>query len=242
MNHPSCLSMYENFIRYNCILNEKFPPHCCSVLWLYYGLHDARYESRQEEEVYLFSKTVDTGSKAHPTSYSTGEQGDLQPQKKGPGHEADYSPPSSAQIANEWKCTSTYPVCIYREKFTFLCRHFFQKSSSGTILVRLPFISHMITMRFAFTTKKPTPPVYMGIRRDVHQCSIVHCQRVKFWVLHYHTSMVWCINQLYWLLLVHISSRDLYKRKFHLSQFFCSSPVHEVCFSLLSWSMQQILL
>jgi hypothetical protein len=35
---------------------------------------------------------------------------------------------------------------------------FFQKSSSGTILVRLPLISHMITMRFAFITKL-TPPV-----------------------------------------------------------------------------------
>jgi len=36
-----------------------------------------RYESHQEEEVYLFSKTVDTDSKAHPTSYSTGAQGGL---------------------------------------------------------------------------------------------------------------------------------------------------------------------
>jgi hypothetical protein len=36
-----------------------------------------RYKSLQEGEVYLFSKTVDTGSKAHPTSYSMGAQGGL---------------------------------------------------------------------------------------------------------------------------------------------------------------------
>ena len=128
------------------------------MLWLNNGLHDTRYESWQEEEVYLFSKTVDPSSKVHPTSYSMGAQPGLQPQTKGPGHEADYSPPSSAKIVNEWKCTSTYPMCLYRDKFTFLCWHFFQKSSSDTILVRLPLISHMITMRFVFTTK-PTPPV-----------------------------------------------------------------------------------
>jgi hypothetical protein len=33
----------------------------------------------------------------------------LYPVVKGPGREADHSPPSSAEVKNAWSCTSTHP-------------------------------------------------------------------------------------------------------------------------------------
>jgi hypothetical protein len=41
---------------------------------------------------------------------------------KGPGHEVDHLPPSSAEVKNEWSCTSTPPICLYvveRNNFVF---------------------------------------------------------------------------------------------------------------------------
>jgi hypothetical protein len=32
---------------------------------------------------------------------------------KWPGHEADHSPPSSAEVKNAWSCTSTPPICLH---------------------------------------------------------------------------------------------------------------------------------
>jgi hypothetical protein len=28
------------------------------------------------------------------------------------GHEADHAPPYSAEVENEWSCTSTSPICL----------------------------------------------------------------------------------------------------------------------------------
>jgi len=38
--------------------------------------------------------------------------GALTPWTKRPGHEADYSPPSSAEVKNAWNYTSTPPVSL----------------------------------------------------------------------------------------------------------------------------------
>jgi hypothetical protein len=40
-----------------------------------------------------------------------------------PRHQVNHSPPSSAEVKNEWSYTSTPPLCFYstdREKFTFV--------------------------------------------------------------------------------------------------------------------------
>jgi hypothetical protein len=49
---------------------------------------------------------VQTGSGAHPASYSTGTRGSF-PGVKRPTREADNSSPSSAKVKNAWNCTST---------------------------------------------------------------------------------------------------------------------------------------
>ena len=54
---------------------------------------------------------VHTKSEAHPTTHSTGI-GFLPLGIKQPGREANYSPPSSAKVRNEWSYTSAPPVCL----------------------------------------------------------------------------------------------------------------------------------
>jgi hypothetical protein len=34
------------------------------------------------------------------------------PEVKRPGREADHSPPLSVEVKNDWKYTSTYPMCL----------------------------------------------------------------------------------------------------------------------------------
>jgi hypothetical protein len=35
------------------------------------------------------------------------------PRRKAPGHEADHSPPSSAEVKNTWSYTSTHPIRLH---------------------------------------------------------------------------------------------------------------------------------
>jgi len=53
-----------------------------------------------------------TSSGAHPASYPMGTGGSF-PEAKKLGHEADVSPPSSAEIKQVWSYTSTPPVCLH---------------------------------------------------------------------------------------------------------------------------------
>jgi hypothetical protein len=46
---------------------------------------------------------VQTGSGAHPASSTMGTGGPFPGAKNGPGHDADHSPPSSAEVRNEWE-------------------------------------------------------------------------------------------------------------------------------------------
>jgi hypothetical protein len=48
---------------------------------------------------------VQTGSVSLPNSYPMGT-----PEAKRPGHEADRSPPSNAEVKKEWSYTSTRPI------------------------------------------------------------------------------------------------------------------------------------
>jgi hypothetical protein len=55
---------------------------------------------------------VQNGSGAHTASYLMGTRGSFSGVKR-PGREADYSPPSSAEVKNEWSYTSTAPVRLH---------------------------------------------------------------------------------------------------------------------------------
>jgi len=70
--------------------------------------------------VYLLH-CVQTGSGAHPSSYSMGNRSSYTP-----GREADHLPPSSAEVKNTWSYTSTTPYVFMvwyfvkrRNKVTF---------------------------------------------------------------------------------------------------------------------------
>jgi hypothetical protein len=52
---------------------------------------------------------VQNGSEAHPASYPMGT-GDLSLGVKRLGRDGDRSPPSSAEVKNEWSYTSTLPI------------------------------------------------------------------------------------------------------------------------------------
>jgi hypothetical protein len=69
---------------------------------------------------FLLSKSFQTGSGAHLTSYPMGI-GFRPPGAKRPGREVNHPFPSSAEVKNEWSYTSTLPVCCHhldRENFT----------------------------------------------------------------------------------------------------------------------------
>jgi hypothetical protein len=55
---------------------------------------------------FSFHRLVQTGSGAHSASYPMGT-GAVFLGVKRPGHEADHSPPSSAEVKNVWSLTST---------------------------------------------------------------------------------------------------------------------------------------
>jgi hypothetical protein len=54
-------------------------------------------------------QNVQTGSVAHPASYSVGIRVPSQG-LSGRGREVDHSPPSSPELKNEWSYTSTPPI------------------------------------------------------------------------------------------------------------------------------------
>jgi len=83
-----------------------------TILWLFndngtatsYGLDGSGFESWNGKDTYLFSKTVQTGSGAHPAPCSMGMG--VPPR---PPREAHHSPPFSAEVKNEWSYTTTPP-------------------------------------------------------------------------------------------------------------------------------------
>jgi hypothetical protein len=61
---------------------------------------------------FFSSRKVQTGSGAHPASYSM-DTGILFRGIQRPGREADHSPPSSAEVRNEWSYTSNPPIYLH---------------------------------------------------------------------------------------------------------------------------------
>jgi hypothetical protein len=55
---------------------------------------------------------IQNSSRAHPASYPTGTRA-LSLGVKRPGHEADHSLPSSAEVKNAWSYTSTPPIRLH---------------------------------------------------------------------------------------------------------------------------------
>jgi hypothetical protein len=68
-----------------------------------YGLDDRAIGVRSSAGAKDFSSSlcVQTGSAAHPASYTMGTGGHFPGGKARPGRDADHSPPSSAEVVNE---------------------------------------------------------------------------------------------------------------------------------------------
>jgi hypothetical protein len=70
-----------------------------------YGLDDRAIGFRSSAGAKDFSSSlcVQTGSGAHPASCTMGTVGPVPGDKARPGRDADHSPPSSAEVLNEWE-------------------------------------------------------------------------------------------------------------------------------------------
>jgi hypothetical protein len=73
---------------------------------------------------------VQTGSGAHPASYPIGGRSYF-PGVRRARREADNSPPSSAEVKNAWRYTSTPPICLHcvvlvkhKDNFTFYINYY----------------------------------------------------------------------------------------------------------------------
>jgi hypothetical protein len=81
-----------------------------------YGLDDRTIEIRSPAEAKDFysSLCVQRGSGAHPASCTMGTAGPFPGAKPRPGRDADHSPPSSAEVENEYG--------VWWDSFSFLER------------------------------------------------------------------------------------------------------------------------
>ena len=72
------------------------------------------------QEIFVVPKDTYSGSAIHPALCSVGT-GCYFTGLNWPGQEADYSSPSSAEVKNEWSCTSAPSICFHGTKniFTF---------------------------------------------------------------------------------------------------------------------------
>ena len=88
-------------------------------------MNDLGLDFWQEQKTFLFPKTSRPGLGPHPVSYAV-DNGIFPLLVKLLQHEADYSPPPSAEIKNEWSYTSTPPIRHHnmgRDNFTFAFYH-----------------------------------------------------------------------------------------------------------------------
>jgi hypothetical protein len=79
-----------------------------------YRLHNRGSKLRFPAEAGNFSlhHRVQNDSGAHPASHPLGTRGSF-PGGKAGGREADHSPPSNADVKNEWSYTSTPPISLH---------------------------------------------------------------------------------------------------------------------------------
>lgn len=75
---------------------------------------------------FLLSNDIGHARSSTPTFNSMGDGGTLTPCKKLPQPDADHSPPSTADVKNEWNYISTPLSCIHighRDNFTLCMYH-----------------------------------------------------------------------------------------------------------------------
>ena len=65
-----------------------------------------------DKRFFSSSEIIQTGSGAHPASLFNRYQG-LFPGVRRPERDADHSPPSNAEVKNEWGYSSTPPICFH---------------------------------------------------------------------------------------------------------------------------------
>jgi hypothetical protein len=81
-----------------------------------YRLDDLTIEVRSPAGAKDFSSNlcIQTGSGAHPASCTMGTRGPFPGGKARPGRDGDHSPPSSAEVVNEYELYIPSPLGLYR--------------------------------------------------------------------------------------------------------------------------------
>jgi len=103
------------------------------------GLRAGRSSVRTPSQARDFSllQNISTGSVVHPASYWNGTWVLFWVMRS--GHEADYSPPPSAEVKDEWSYTSTSPLSFHsvdRYSLTFFFPHLNQRKSEKKLNFR----------------------------------------------------------------------------------------------------------
>jgi len=87
------------------------------VEWLGYKPDGLEFNCWQKQEIFLFSKNIQTGSGAHPAPNPVGSG----VPSLGAEQSGDHPLLSSAEVKNEWSYTTAHPICLHgvdRDNFT----------------------------------------------------------------------------------------------------------------------------
>jgi hypothetical protein len=101
-----------------CDMTDNLQPNCslCSSGSIVsdYGLDSGAIEVRSPTGAdFSSSPYVQTGCGAHPASYPMGTGGSFAGGKALPGRDTDHSPPSSAEVKNEYELYLLSPTCFH---------------------------------------------------------------------------------------------------------------------------------
>jgi hypothetical protein len=159
---------YEDDNKNNNIINYKRETATLAqmVWWLYCQLNSPRFESA----VAVF-QNVQTGSRNHPASYSvsTGDTGVY----SGRG-EAGHTLASSAEVKNEWSCSSSpamYLYAVYRKSYTSTsiikkwsntCK--LNKHFSGVIFLHKQTLGYLFKKLYVFYVTRRSLTIFTKIR------------------------------------------------------------------------------
>jgi hypothetical protein len=177
--HPSLSSASEDILPY--IISDYMVTDC---LLFVTRLRIGRPGDRIPRGwgIFLFSKTVQTAPGAHPASYSIGNG--VLPGLKLLKRDADHSTPSTAQVKNEWSCTSTPPICPHgmdRDKFKFYtyCWPLYRTAQA------------VCYSNAQYSTVKYSQVHYSKIRYNTQECTMVqftaHHRSIYYSKIRYNT-------------------------------------------------------
>jgi hypothetical protein len=82
--------------------NTQEPGSSVSILTTDWTTGRSRFDPQQSRKDFSSNLCVQTGSKAHPASCPMDTEGPFPGGKARPGRDADHSPPSSAEVKNEY--------------------------------------------------------------------------------------------------------------------------------------------